>query len=263
MSETMILDLETIPDFELIRTVGNYVSRFDDDTIYRDFVTQRVKAGKSEFLPPPYHQVVSAGIVYRDSSGLSSCAYGNGPTRTEITRFSEKSIIERVAQYFEREPNLVTFNGSGFDLSVLVYRAMKNKVSLGKLCWKGGRGRGGQDFKWNNYMARFHDRHIDLMDELALFNGGSKVSLNVQCNLVGIPGKLDTSGSQVLYLYKDGQYERIDKYVLDDCASTYGMFLHYLLTFGKISEDEFRIEFNRLLNICSDEWRQAYETRKT
>ncbi len=81
---------------------------------------------------------------------------------------TEKELIERFYDGIDRfTPNLVSWNG-GFDLPVLHYRALKHGVP-GRRYWETGNE--DTSFKWNNYLSRYHQRHLDLMDVLAMYNG--------------------------------------------------------------------------------------------
>ena len=38
-----------------------------------------------------------------------------------------------------------------------------------------------RDFKWNNYISRYHSRHLDLMDLLAMYTGRGAISATSMC----------------------------------------------------------------------------------
>ena len=78
----------------------------------------------------------------------------------------ERELIQRFFDGIEKyTPQLVSWNGSGFDLPVLHYRALIHGVAAPRY-WD--MGEDDSDFKYNNYISRFHTRHIDLMDVLAM-----------------------------------------------------------------------------------------------
>jgi 3'-5' exonuclease len=60
----------------------------------------------------------------------------------------------------------VSWNGGGFDLPVLHYRGLRHGVEASKY-WD--MGEDDREFKWNNYISRYHMRHLDLMDLLAMY----------------------------------------------------------------------------------------------
>ena len=54
-----------------------------------------------------------------------------------------------------------------------------------------------REFKWNNYISRYHMRHLDLMDLLAMYQPRANAPLDAMAKLCGFPGKLGMDGSQV------------------------------------------------------------------
>mgnify|MGYP003352978474 CR=1 FL=1 len=67
-----------------------------------------------------------------------------------------------------------------------------------------GRDDDSRDFKWNNYISRYHMRHLDLMDLLAMYQPRASAPLDDLAKLCGFPGKLGVDGSQVWILRADG-----------------------------------------------------------
>ena len=55
-------------------------------------------------------------------------------------------------------------------------------------------GGGDRDFKWNNYISRYHMRHLDLMDLLAMYQPRASAPLDDLAKLAGFPGKLGMDG---------------------------------------------------------------------
>src|SRR5947208_7804359 len=70
-----------------------------------------------------------------------------------------RRFFEGIERY---TPQLVSWNGGAFDLPVLQYRALMHGVGAARY-WDWGDD--DRDFRFNNYLARFHTRHLDLMDE--------------------------------------------------------------------------------------------------
>ncbi len=82
---------------------------------------------------------------------------------------SEKVIVEKFFNLIENyHPILVSWNGSGFDLPVLHYRALFNKVSA-PAYWDVGHFDNSR--KWSNYLSRYQWQHIDVMDVIAGMQG--------------------------------------------------------------------------------------------
>ena len=67
---------------------------------------------------------------------------------------NEATLIQSFYRVIEKyTPQLVSWNGGGFDLPVLHYRALVHGIPAGI------RGEDDRDFKWNNYISRYHSRH--------------------------------------------------------------------------------------------------------
>ena len=74
----------------------------------------------------------------------------------------EATLIQRFFDGVEKfTPQLVSWNGGGFDLPVLHYRSLKHGV-VSRRYWDTGDF--DQSFRFNNYLGRFHWRHVDVMD---------------------------------------------------------------------------------------------------
>ena len=62
-------------------------------------------------------------------------------------------------------------------------------------------------FRYNNYLGRFHWRHIDVMDVLSGYQARARASLSDTAVLLRLPGKLGFDGSQVWDAYRDGELD--------------------------------------------------------
>lgn len=142
--------------------------------------------------------------------------------------FTEEQLVKGFFAFVEKSrPRLVTFNGRGFDLPVLKYRAMKHGVSAPWLSQGQGR--------WENYGQRYAVHwHTDLMDALSEFGASKVASLDEICTLLGIPSKLGMRGSEVAQAIQDGQIVDVRNYCETDVLSTYLVFLRYALLRGEI-----------------------------
>ena len=90
-----------------------------------------------------------------------------------------------------------------------------------------------RDFKWNNYISRFHSRHIDLMDLLAGYQNRAFAPLDDIAQLCGLPGKLGMDGSKVWQAWREGKIEAIRDYCETDVANTYLLFLRFQRCAGR------------------------------
>jgi hypothetical protein len=181
--------------------------------------------------------VVAISCVLRSRDGLKAWSLG------DLTS-SEAELIERFFDGVEKfSPDLVSWNGAGFDLPVLNYRGLLAGVQAPRY-WETGEA--DQAFRHNNYLGRFHWRHIDLMDVLSGFQVRGRVSLaNVAC-LLGLPGKLGFSGAQVWDAYLEGDLAGIRRYCETDVLNTYLVYLRFELLRGRLTRERYAEEVERV-----------------
>ena len=137
----------------------------------------------------------------------------------------EADLVKRFFDGIEKyTPQLVSWNGSGFDLPVLHYRALVHGIP-GCCYWD--MGENDREFKFNNYISRFHSRHTDLMDVLAGYQNRAWAPLDEIAQLCGLPGKLGMDGSQVWPAWQRGEIDAIRNYCETDVANTYLLFQRF------------------------------------
>ena len=106
----------------------------------------------------------------------TACACIRSSTASAGGTSQEGRVIQSFFNLIERhEPQLVSWNGSGFDLPVLHYRGMRHGVVASKYWDMGDDDR---EFRYNNYISRYHLRHLDLMDLLAMYQPRANAPLD-------------------------------------------------------------------------------------
>jgi predicted PolB exonuclease-like 3'-5' exonuclease len=159
-------------------------------------------------------------------------------------------LIERFFDGLDKyTPDLVSWNGAGFDLPVLHYRSLLHSVTAARY-WETGDS--DSSFRYSNYLSRFHWRHIDLMDVLSGFQGRGRASLDDVATLLGFPGKIGMHGSQVWEVYLQGGIERIRAYCETDVLNTYLVFLRFQLLRGHLNAAEHAGEVARVRKLLRD-----------
>lgn len=251
MTPVLVFDIETIPDVAGLRSLNGHDPALSDEEVAElAFAARRAQNG-SDFLPHHLHRIAAISCVFRDDEGfrvrsLGSLEDGEGKLVTDFFR-----IIERYT------PQLVSWNGGGFDLPVLHYRAMINGVQAPRYWDMGDEDR---DFKWNNYISRYHHRHLDLMDLLAMYTGRANAPLDDLAKLCGFPGKLGVDGSQVWRLYREGRLDEIRNYCETDVVNTYLVHARFQLMRGAISRadygDEVALVRESLESMEAPHWRE-------
>ncbi|HAY45681.1 MAG TPA: 3'-5' exonuclease [Gammaproteobacteria bacterium] len=239
----LAFDIETIPDVAGGRALHDLSGLSDSEIGEAMFRLRREKTG-NDFLPTHVQKVVAISAVYRNTSSNTFKVWTLGEESS-----SEKEIIQRFYDGVERfTPTLVTWNGSGFDLPVLHHRGLINGVTAERYWDQGDDDR---DFKWNNYISRFHARHTDLMDVLAGYQNRAFAPLDEIAVLLGLPGKMGMSGSKVWQQYQHGEIKAIRDYCETDALNTYLVYLHWQRMKGLLSAAEFNQETEVVVDALS------------
>jgi predicted PolB exonuclease-like 3'-5' exonuclease len=217
-------DIETIPDVNFGRQMWNLDGLSDADVGTAMTFMRQQQVG-SEFLPLHLQQVVAISVAFRTGDTFRVWTLGDRDA-------DEAEIIGRFFEGIERySPELVSWNGSGFDLPVLHYRALKHGIQAPRYWEMGDNDR---DFRYNNYLNRFHWRHLDLMDVLAGYQMRGRASLEQMAVMLGFPGKLGMSGDKVWQSWLDGGIDDIRNYCETDVLNTYLVYLRFEFMRGNI-----------------------------
>ena len=250
MTPVLVFDLETIPDVSGLRTLlGSDAALSDAEVAAQAFAARREKTG-SDFLQHHLHRVAAISCVFRDDEGFRVRSLGSLDD-------AEPKLIQDFYRIVERyTPQLVSWNGGGFDLPVLNYRALIHGINAARFWEMGDEDR---DFKWNNYLSRYHTRHLDLMDHLAMYTGRANAPLDDLAKLCGFPGKMGVDGSQVWSLYQEGRLQEIRDYCETDVVNTYLVYCRYQLLRGRLTRDAYDAEIalvsTSLQTIDAPHWR--------
>jgi 3'-5' exonuclease len=238
----LVFDIETIPDTALGRRLHDLEGLSDADVGRAMFALRRQAQG-SEFLAHPQHRIVAISCVLRSREGLKVWSLGDPDS-------PEEELIGRFFDGLERyTPDLVSWNGGGFDLPVLQYRALRAGIRAERY-WETGES--DTAFRYNNYLSRFHWRHMDLMDVLAGFQARARAPLVEVAALLGLPGKLGFSGAQVWDAWLAGQIVRIRQYCETDVLNTYLIYLRFELLRGHLNPAEHAHEVARVRKLLEE-----------
>lgn len=237
MIPILVFDIETIPDVHGLRALhGHPASLTDADVAASAFAARREKIG-SDFLPHHLHRVAAISCVFRDDDGFRVRSLGG-------IEDSEQKLVHDFFRVIDRyTPQLISWNGGGFDLPVLHYRALVHGVTASRYWEMGNEDR---DFKWNNYLSRYHTRHLDLMDLLALYTGRANAPLDDLAKLCGFPGKLGVDGSQVWNLFQEGRLQEIRNYCETDVVNTYLVYCRFQLMRGEMTQSAYESEISMI-----------------
>lgn len=235
MTPTLVFDIETVPDTAgLRRILGLPPDMPDAEVAELAFARRREKTG-SDFLPLHVQRVIAIGCLFRDAEGVRVRCLGQPGD-------PEGRIVQDFFRVIERyTPQLVSWNGSGFDLQVLHYRGLVHGVQAPRYWDQGDDDR---EFKWNNYLSRYHTRHIDLMDVLAQFQPRANAPLDAMAKLCGFPGKLGMDGSAVAAAIAAGGIDDVRSYCETDVLNTFLVYQRFRLMRGELTAGEYAAEIS-------------------
>lgn len=233
----LVFDIETIPDVDAGRRLHGLDGLSDKEVADVMYHLRRQETGGSDFLRLHMQRIVAISAVLRTRDIVKVWSLGEPDA-------PEQDLVQRFFDGIERfSPTLVSWNGGGFDLPVLHYRALVHGV-VGRRYWDAGDQ--DRDFRWNNYLSRYHARHTDLMDVLSAYQGRAIAPLDEVATLLGFPGKMGMSGALVWENYLNGNIVGIRNYCETDVLNTYLVYLRFELIRGHLSTEEYQGEYQLL-----------------
>ncbi|MEO8486946.1 MAG: 3'-5' exonuclease [Betaproteobacteria bacterium] len=224
MTPILAFDLETVPDLAGIRRLQRLPAELSDADVAEGYAQSRRAQTGGDFPPHYLHRVVAIACALRRNDDLKVWSVGEPGE-------SEADLIRRFFEGVEKfTPQLVSWNGGGFDLPVLHHRALIHGVAAPRYWDWGDEDR---EFKYNNYQSRYHTRHLDLMDVLAQFQPRASAPLDAMAKLCGFPGKLGMDGGDVAGAIARGAIEDVRRYCETDALNTYLLYQRFRLMRGE------------------------------
>ncbi len=224
-----VFDIETVPDVESGRRLYDLDGLSDKD-VAKIMFHKRLEESGTEFLRHHLQRIVAISVVLRTADRFKVWTLGDPDA-------DEPEILQRFFDGIDRfTPTLVSWNGSGFDLPVIHYRSLLHGIQAPRY-WDTGRD--DRDFKWNNYISRYHERHTDVMDVLAAYQPRAAAKLDQIATMLGFPGKMGMSGAKVWDNYMDGDIEGIRNYCETDVLNTYLVYQRFELIRGHLSHKQY------------------------
>jgi predicted PolB exonuclease-like 3'-5' exonuclease len=240
----LVFDIETIPDVDAGRRIYELGELADKDVAKVMFNKRREQTGDSEFLRHHLHRVCAISVLLRQGNAVKVWSVGDEDS-------DEAEIVRRFYDGIDKyTPTLVSWNGGGFDLPVLHYRALKHGVAAPRY-WETGDD--DQSFRWNNYLSRYHARHTDLMDVLSGYQPRAVAPLDEIAVMLGYPGKMGMSGAKVWDQFQAGNLAAIRNYCETDVLNTYLVFLRFELIRGNLTDKAWRVELKLLREMLQAE----------
>ncbi|MBN1500898.1 MAG: 3'-5' exonuclease [Spirochaetes bacterium] len=224
----LVFDVEAVPDVGLIKDVKFPSENLSDEEAIRKFKDEMLEItdGRSDFIPVTFMKPVSVVIakILNDFTIKEIVSLDEPEFKVEIMTkrfwFALEDLYPKAA--------IVTFNGRGFDVPLLELMAYRYGIQM--------------KTHFNDKFGtrqRYGTRHIDLQ-ELLSNNHAIKMAggLNLLSKVLGLPGKMDTDGSQVYDMYVEGKMKEINDYCICDVLDTYFVFLRSRVLIGKITLEQ-------------------------
>ena len=211
---------------------------------------KRREESGSEFLSYEQQRVVAISVALRtrDSFKVWSLGEPDAPEAELIQRF-----FDGIEKY---TPDLVSWNGGGFDLPVLHYRALRHGIVAPRYWEARRRGPGVPLQQLSQPLSLAAPGSDGRVVELP---GRARVSLQAAAVLLGLPGKLGMSGDKVWDAYLDGQIEAIRNYCETDVINTYLIYLRFELMRGRLLPDEYRSEIARVRDMLAQQAKPHFQ----
>lgn len=221
-------DIETIPDPDIGRRL--LALEGTDTEVVLEMVRRRLEEtkGSTEYPQLPWHRVVTiCATVLDPASGHVEMRALGGDV------LDERSHIDGFFRLVSEldSPRLVSWNGNGFDLPVIRYRAMMLGIAAPAFYRTDG------ERKWNNYQNRFHDLHVDLMDVLSGHGASMRIGLGTIGKVLGLAGKSFLDRPIYTHIL-EGDGARVVEYCKNDTLETLLVFLRWGFHCGWLSGEQ-------------------------
>lgn len=228
----LVFDIETIADIDGAQRIYPQLAELNDADTLSALTAIRISEAGHDFMRLPLQRIVCISALYIKDGQFSLFSL-------TADKFSEKEILAKFFRAFndvEKLPQLISWNGSGFDIPVLIYRAMQYDLAAPWLFEEGERIK---NMRFNNYVNRFQTRHLDLMDRFSQYGASRREGMDVVASLYGLPGKTDVDGSMVGALVAADDWQTLSVYCESDVMNTWLIYLRWLRLTGKLSSPSF------------------------
>ena len=239
-------DLEWVPDLASGRRAYNLPPDAPDDEVY---ATMWARGGATAEEPRPYLKtmlcrIVSLAVVIRKvANGRPSLALFSLPGSDAMP---ERELIGRFLRGVGEanpRPQIVGFNSRESDLPILIQRGLAQGIAAAGFCHR-------PEKRWEgyDYFDKYNEGHIDLKEIVGGW-GKATPSLHEFAAACGVPGKIDTSGDNVIDLWLAGDVRRIVEYNEFDALTTYLLWLRAAHFAGHFSDEAHAAEVDSVRDL--------------
>lgn len=185
--KTIVIDIETFPCAPAMQQAG-----------------VDAEAG---FPPWPLHELACVSLLSVDRDTMGKPVFAIETFARD--RHAERGIVASVERAVENAREVITFNGRGFDVPVLLARAAvcgEPAPAIAKLHSQGRFVRGA---------------HLDLLEEVTARGAAPRIRLLDLCAAFRVPVKFDCAGDSVATMVEQQAWERIANYCETDVVATW------------------------------------------
>lgn len=123
----LVFDIESIPDIDGLRALRGEPADKPDAEVYAGWLEERKSRNQSDFMPLHLQRVLVISCVFRNAEGLRIHSFVDRDGQ------SEGRVVQTFFHAVEKHsPQLVSWNGGGFDLPVLHYRGLRHGVEASR-----------------------------------------------------------------------------------------------------------------------------------
>lgn len=198
--KTVVLDLETVPNLAMVALLPPVEAKGtlkDPEKIAADIEEKQLKQLEDMALSPFTNLICCACFCDADTDEVTSFML-------DPTTLDEKPLLENIWEHLHQYDRFCTFNGNAFDIPVLRFHSMVNRVQPSV----------------NISTAKYRiDNHIDVRAILGDYQQFAKGNLDWYCRIIlsADNGKTDgINGATVQHLWDCGCYAEIQEYCEND-----------------------------------------------
>lgn len=184
----------------------------------------------------PHLEIVSGAIIALVIDGARTRI--QTPRLLGTPTYGEEAIVrDFVSMVGKHRPVLVSWNGRGFDLPLVIARCVRHGI-VAPWLWD-------RDFE-DRYRGT---NHLDLQDAVSLRGAARPARMAAFACLTGFPGKVGVDGSDVEGLWNGGEAGKnaVRDYNLADVSSEAAILLRVLMCRADITKEEYLTAAKALL----------------
>jgi predicted PolB exonuclease-like 3'-5' exonuclease len=223
----LVFDIETTGKSydELDDTTKGYFRQWAERDAQTDAQVEREMEQIKRGLPfsPFLGEIVAIGMIDDQNNGAVYFREGASDFEKDGIKYragTEKEILEKFWEAAKNYYTFITFNGRAFDAPFLMIRSAVHGI------------RPSRNLMPNRYLSlqKYGTQHIDLSDQLTFYGAVRrlpKLHFVTKAFNIESPKEGGMSGEEVPQAFKDGRYEEIARYCMDDVAATKKLFEYW------------------------------------